>query len=168
MQGAMLVRNQVLQVCQSREKRLLTPPWMVESLHHKEFPVDGVVGLIQQRAAGWHLWVGEYRIPSRLLGLEPVTHPLTVPCSYGRRDVIGKVAQSLAQCHHPQACALATPMQQGVELRTQALAHWCLQANQLVGELVERVAQAVAQASPRLDSLYPRCQMTRPLTIVGK
>src|SRR3989441_10555025 len=53
-------------------------------------------------------------------GCSGIVRPPVVPCSYGRRDVIGKVAQSLAQCHHPQACALATPLQQGVELRTQA------------------------------------------------
>jgi len=104
MQGATLVRNQVIQVCQSREKRQLTPTGVMEALHHKEFPVDGVMRLIQQRAAGWHLGVGEYRIPSRLLVLEPVAHPLTVLFSHGRRDVIGKVTQSLAQCQRAGRC----------------------------------------------------------------
>src|SRR5262245_38784758 len=44
---------------------------MVEALHGEELAVDGVVGLIQQRAAGRHLWVGEHRIPPRFLGLKP-------------------------------------------------------------------------------------------------
>src|SRR5712691_12624105 len=35
-----------------------------------------------------------------------------------------------------------------MELCAQPLAHWSREADQLVGELVERVAQAVAQARP--------------------
>ena len=63
MLGATLIRNEVVEVCQPRQKCLLTATRMMESLHHEEFPVDGVVDLVQQRAAGRHLWVFEYRIP---------------------------------------------------------------------------------------------------------
>jgi hypothetical protein len=41
---------------------------MMEALHHKQFPVDGIMGLIQYRAHRWHLRVGEYRIPPRFGG----------------------------------------------------------------------------------------------------
>jgi hypothetical protein len=50
MLGATLVGDQVVQVCQPSQKRLLAPVGMMERFHHKEFPVDGVMGLIQQRA----------------------------------------------------------------------------------------------------------------------
>ncbi len=46
---APLIRDQVIQVRQPREKRLLTAPRMMESLHHEELPLDGVMRLIEQR-----------------------------------------------------------------------------------------------------------------------
>jgi len=101
MQGSTLIGNQVIQVRQAGEKRRLTPTWMVEVFHHEQLPVDGVVGLIQQRAAGWHLGVGEHRIPPRLFVLEPVTHTRTVLWSQRAGDVIGEVAESLAHRHDP-------------------------------------------------------------------
>ncbi|HSX80805.1 MAG TPA: hypothetical protein VLQ80_19820 [Candidatus Saccharimonadia bacterium] len=98
-------------------------------LHHEEFPVYGVVSLIQQRAAGRHLGVCEHRIPARLLVLEPMANALTMVGSNRGGDVVGKAAESLAQRHHPQAFALAPPVQQGVELRTQPLADWSRHAH---------------------------------------
>src|SRR2546427_3182912 len=81
--------------------------------------------------------------------LEPVAYALAVLRSHSGRDVVSKAAQSLPQRHHPQACALTTPVQQGVELRAYTLAHRGRDADQLVRELVERVAQAGAQRRPR-------------------
>src|SRR5438128_9368597 len=109
---------------QTREERCLAATGMVKAFHREELAVDGVVRLIQQRAAGRHLGVCEHRIPARLLGLEPLTHALTVLLAYSSRDVIGKAAEPLAQRHHPQACALATPVEEGVELRAHPLAYW--------------------------------------------
>src|SRR5882762_7513063 len=57
-------------------------------------------------------------------------------------DAIGEVAQQLAQGHHAQALALATPMQQGVKLRAEPLADGRRQTNQFAREFVEGVAQA--------------------------
>src|SRR5262244_1912696 len=73
----------------------------------------------------------------------------TVLIADRRRDVIDKMAEALAQGHHTQACALATAVQQGMALRAQALAHRGREAHQLVGELVEGMTQAKAQARPR-------------------
>src|SRR5262252_937106 len=42
-QGPALVRDQVVQVCQAGEKRLLMAAWMVKRFHHEQLPVDGVV-----------------------------------------------------------------------------------------------------------------------------
>ena len=53
MQGSTLIGNQVIQVRQAGEKRRLTPTWMVEPFHHEQFPVDGVMGLIQYRAGAF-------------------------------------------------------------------------------------------------------------------
>jgi hypothetical protein len=41
-----LLGDQVVQVCWPREKRLLVATGMMEPLHHEEFPLDGVVGLV--------------------------------------------------------------------------------------------------------------------------
>ncbi len=71
---------------------------------------------------------------------EPVANALAMLSSHRGRDVIGTTAESLAQCHHPQIFALSTPVQQGVKLRAQPLAHCGRDADQLVREFVERVA----------------------------
>jgi hypothetical protein len=63
-QGPALVRDQVVQMRQAGEKRRLTPPGMVESLHGEEFAVDGVVRLIQHRAPRRPLRVCEHGIPA--------------------------------------------------------------------------------------------------------
>ena len=44
--GSTLKRDEVVQVCQPREKRLLAATGMMEPLHREEFPLDGVMGLI--------------------------------------------------------------------------------------------------------------------------
>ena len=69
MLGATLIRNEVVQVGEPREKRLLAPTWMMEPLHREEFPLDSVMRLIEQRTGHGHLRVGEYRVPARLLVL---------------------------------------------------------------------------------------------------
>jgi hypothetical protein len=89
---------------------------MVKPLHREEFPLEGVVGLIQQRAGHRHLRVFKHRIPPRLLVLEPASDALSVghPCAV--RHVIGNVAEPLTQRKYPQALPLARPVEQGVEL----------------------------------------------------
>ena len=46
MLSAPLIRNQVLQVRQPREKRLLTAPRVMKALHGEQFPFDSVMGLV--------------------------------------------------------------------------------------------------------------------------
>jgi len=46
MLGAPLIRDEVVQVRESRDKRLLATTGMMELLHRYEFPLDGVVGLV--------------------------------------------------------------------------------------------------------------------------
>src|SRR5712691_2912422 len=45
-----LIRHQVVQMREPCEKRLLTATWMVKSFHREPFPLDSVMGLIQQGA----------------------------------------------------------------------------------------------------------------------
>ena len=97
------------------QKRLLTATGVMKPLHGEELAVDGIVRLIQHRAHRWHLGVGEHRIPPRFLGLKPAPHALAMLCAHRRGDAIGKVAEALAQCHDPQACTLATPVEQSME-----------------------------------------------------
>jgi hypothetical protein len=47
MLGATLIGDQVIQMGQSCQKRLLTSTWMMELLHREEFPRDGIMRLIQ-------------------------------------------------------------------------------------------------------------------------
>jgi transposase len=46
MLGSTLIRDQVVEVCQPREKRLLAAIGMVKPFHCEEFPLDGIVGLV--------------------------------------------------------------------------------------------------------------------------
>ncbi len=48
MYGPTLIRDKVIQVGQSRQKRLLASFGMMEALHHEQLPLDDVMGLIQQ------------------------------------------------------------------------------------------------------------------------
>ena len=52
-----LIGHQVVQMCQPREECLLAAAWMMEAFHREEFPLDGVVGLVQQGARHWHLGI---------------------------------------------------------------------------------------------------------------
>ena len=92
MLGTTLIGDQVVQVREPRQKRLLTAGWMVKRFHHEQFPVDGMMSLIQQGAGGRHLRVFEDGIPTRYFVLKPLSHALAVglPCGVG--DVIGKAA----------------------------------------------------------------------------
>ena len=114
--GSTLIRDEVVQVGESPEKRLLAATGMMEAFHGKQFPLEGVMGLIQQGARGRHLRVGEDRIPARLLLLDPRPDARPVGRSCSVSHVIGKVAEPLTQGKHPQALALSCPVQQGVEL----------------------------------------------------
>ena len=116
MRGAPLLRDQVVQVCQPRQKRLVAAAWMVKRFHPKQFPVNGIMRLIPQGAGDRHLRVCEDRIPLRFLGLKPLAHarPMGLPSEVG--DVIGKAASPLAQGKHPQVLALARSVPQGVQL----------------------------------------------------
>ena len=149
MLGPTLIRDEVVQMGEPREKRLLAPTWMMEALHREQFPLDGVMGLIQQRAGHGHLGVCEDRIPARLLLLEPAPDTLAVGVPRAVCHVVGKVAEPLAQRKHPQAFALACPVQQGVELGAQGLAHRRRDRHQFGGQLIERVAETVAEACSR-------------------
>src|SRR5215471_17922083 len=110
MLGPALIRHQVVEVCQPYEKRLLAATGMVKSLHREEFPLEGVMGLIQQSAGHRHLWVFKHRIPARLLVLEPASYALPVGHSCSVRHVVGKVAEPLTQRKHPQALTLSCPV----------------------------------------------------------
>jgi len=41
-----LIRDEVVQVGEPREKRRLAATGMMAALHHAQFPVEGVMGLI--------------------------------------------------------------------------------------------------------------------------
>ena len=61
MLGSTLIGDQVVQVGESSQKRLLTAAWMMQRFHHEQFALEGVVGLIQQGAGHRHLRVYEHR-----------------------------------------------------------------------------------------------------------
>src|SRR5207237_7724231 len=60
-----------------------------------------------------------------------------------------KVAEPLPQCKHAQALALACPVEQGVELRAQGLAHRRRDRHKFGGQLIDRVAETGAEAYTR-------------------
>jgi hypothetical protein len=112
-----LIWDQVLQVCEPRQKRLLASPRMMEPLYRKQFPLDGVMGLVSQRAGHRHPGVFKDDIPAGLLVSKPVPHPLAIGDPSRGGDVVDTIASPLAQRKHPQALPLARPVPQGVQLR---------------------------------------------------
>jgi hypothetical protein len=115
MVGAPLIRDQVVQVRQARETRLLAATWVMQAFHGEQFPLDGVVRLIEQRARDRHLGICEDRRPARLLVLEPAPDALPIGRSCRGGHVIGKASSPLAQGKHPQALPLARPVPQGMK-----------------------------------------------------
>jgi hypothetical protein len=144
-----LIRNEVVQVGEPREKRLLAAPRMMEALHREQLPLDSVMGLIQQRAGHGHLGICKDRILARLLGLKPLAHTVASGLPGCVRDVVRKAPQSLAQRKHPYALPLACPVPQGVELGAQRLAERGRDGREFLREFEECVAQADAEACPR-------------------
>jgi len=122
---------------------------MVKPFHGEQCPLDGMMGLIQQCARHRHLRVFESRIPASFLLLEPAPYALAVGRPRRGRNVVGKTTQLLAQRKHAQALPLTRPGEQGVKLRAQGLADRRRDRHQFLWELVERVAQAVAEARSR-------------------
>jgi len=97
------------------------------------------VGLIQQGARHRHPRVFKDRIPARFLVVEPLPYALAIGHSRRGGDVRRKATQPLAQRKHPQALALACPVQESVELGAQGFADRRRDRRQFPGELVERV-----------------------------
>jgi hypothetical protein len=95
--GPALVRDQVGEVYQPSQERLVAPVWMMEAFHRKQLPLNGVMGLIQEGARGGHLRVLEDRIPVHLLGLQPALHPCTIGGSSGMGDMVRKAPHPLAK-----------------------------------------------------------------------
>ena len=87
MLGPTLIGDQVVQVREPHQQRLLAPMGMMEPLHGEQFLLDGVMCLIEQGARGWHLRVFEDRIPARLLVLEPAPDAVAVGHPYAVRHV---------------------------------------------------------------------------------
>ena len=116
---------------------------MVKAFHREQFPLDGIMRLIQQRAGCRHLRVGEHRIPARLLLLEPAPDALAVGFRGAVCHAVGQVAEPLPQRTHPPALALACPVPQGVELGASGLTPRGRDGHELAGELVEGMAKTV-------------------------
>ena len=81
--------------------------------------------------------------------LPPAPHPFAIGRSRRGGDVVGKAPQPLAQGKHPHALALACAVEQGVDLGASGLAHRRRDRHQCGGQLLERVAETVAEAGPR-------------------
>ena len=105
--------------------------------------------LVQERAGHRHLGVCKDRIPPCFLVAAPLPYALAVGRPRRGGHVIDKAAQSLAQCKHPQAFALSRPVQQRVEPRAECLADRRRNGHEFLRELIDRVAEAVAETRPR-------------------
>src|SRR5262249_9992830 len=92
MLGAPLIRYQVVEVRQLREKRLLAATRVMKAIHGEQFPLDGVMSLIEQCAGYGHPRVCEDHIPACLLLLAP--RPYAFPVGHPSRggDVVSKAA----------------------------------------------------------------------------
>src|SRR5262249_50193440 len=91
MPSAPLVGHQVVQMGQPAQKRLLSPCGVMKAFHGKQFPLDGIIGLIHECAGDRHLGVCEDRIPAGFFVLKPTPHPLAIRHPSRGGHVVGKV-----------------------------------------------------------------------------
>ena len=78
---------------------------------------------------------------------------------------MAKSFRSMAERNHAQAFAWSRQVQQGVELRAEGFAHRGWESRKFLRELVERRAQAGAQARPRKQRAQP---LGRAVEAVGE
>ena len=69
----------------------------------------------------------------------------------------------MPQREHAQALALACPVPQGVELRAQSLAHRRRNRHKFLRELVERVAETVAEVGTREQRPHTAGRAVEPI-----
>jgi hypothetical protein len=89
MLGTTVVGHQGVPMCQPAQTRLWAACGMMESFHHGQLPVDGVVGLIQPRAGHRHPGVGKHPRPASLLVLTPWPYALAMGRSSRGGHMVG-------------------------------------------------------------------------------
>jgi len=135
MLGPTLVGDQIVQVGEPDKKRPLAAPGVMKAFHGEQFPLDGVVSLVQQGAHHRHLGIFKDRIPARFLLLKPLSYACAVGHPGCVRDVVREAPQPLAQCKDAQAFALACSVPQGVELAAERLTEWGRNRREFLREL---------------------------------
>jgi hypothetical protein len=87
-----LIGDQVIEVRQSCQKRLLASARVMKPFHGEQLPLDGIMGLIQEGARGRHLGVLQHRIPAGFLFVKPASHALAIRRARRVDNVVGEVA----------------------------------------------------------------------------
>src|SRR5262245_32963198 len=79
------LRDEIVQVGEPCEKRLLASLGMMKAFYGAQLPLDGIMRLSEQGARHGHLRVCEHRVPACLLVLHPTPYPLAIgrPCRGG-------------------------------------------------------------------------------------
>ena len=117
--------------------------------HREQFPLDGVMGLIQQGAGHRHLRVFEHRIPARLLLLEPAPYALAV----GRPAVVAtwsaKWRSRWPSANTRKPLRWRARYSRVWNCERKALRTGDAIATSFFGSLLMRVAEAVAEACTR-------------------
>ena len=148
MLGPTLIGHQVIQERETIQKSLLVPFGVVEALHHEQLPLDGVVGLIQERAGHGHTRICKHRIPPCFLVPAPVPDACAIRRSPCGGHMVRKAPQSLAEGKHPQAPPPLRLVQEDMELGAQGLTDRRRNRRQFPGELDKRMAEAMAETGP--------------------
>jgi hypothetical protein len=109
MLGAPLSWSQVVQLGQPSQTGLLGAFGMRPGFPHAQFPLAGMLGLLQQRAGHRHRGVVEHRVPARFRLPDPAPHACPVGHPRCVSDMVGNAASPLAQRKHPPTLPLACP-----------------------------------------------------------
>jgi hypothetical protein len=141
--------DQGIEVRQPGQKRLWAATRRLAAFHRAQLPLAGVLGLSSHRAGHRPLGGCEDGIPARLLCLAPASDARAVGFSGAVGHAVGTVAEPLPQRTPPSALALTRPVQAGMARGAYSLTHRGRERGQLWGELVERVAEPVAEACSR-------------------
>ena len=90
-----LIRNQVRQNRKTIEENSLATGFVMKALHHEQFPVDGIMKLIDLSRGFGNVAIRKQNMPPRLFPLYPFPHPLSIVFSCQAFNLLDESSQSL-------------------------------------------------------------------------
>jgi hypothetical protein len=122
---------------------------MMEAFHHKEFPIHGIVRLIQKRGGGRHLTIPKQRIPTSFLLANPGAYSFSIGNISCLGDFLAETSQFLAK--GTQVICFLTLLKYAIQFVAEGLARGSGNGFELGENPPGSMKQAVAYTSFRKE-----------------